>query len=202
MSNKDLLGLKGLFRGVTYIRYRRDVIKPLLFSIGLAIWLMLLKTSAILALEKICGILLTLTSTLLSFSLAGYALLVGFGMLDSAKLKLVRPDCIKSNNKSELSSSTTNQRKVEPRKIQLFEKVSIVFSFYLIVQVFALTLSTIINILIIKPFALPEPYPDIINFIGVLLCLFVLFYQLFLLKDLIIIIYNYSLYRKHLSERE
>lgn len=202
MSNKDLLGLKGLFRGVTYIRYRRDVIKPLLFSIGLAIWLMLVKTSTILALEKICGILLTLTSTLLSFSLAGYALLVGFGMLDSDKLKLVRPDCIKSNNQSELSSSTTNQRKVEPRKIQLFEKVSIVFSFYLIVQVFALTLSTIINILIIKPFALPEPYPDIINFIGVLLCLFVLFYQLFLLKDLIIIIYNYSLYRKHLSERE
>ena len=108
-------------------------------------------------------------------------LLVGLNLISTLKPKVV-------------------QEEDENNKITLYEKINIVFSFYLLIQILTLLFSAIISILIVSPTSLSEPFPDIINYIGIVILLVLFFYELLLLKDLVIIIYNYSLFQKHRKE--
>lgn len=181
MDNRKLLGLKGLLKGVRQINYIKDIILPLCITICLFIMLMLRGVSTLIVLEKICNTTISITSTLLSFSLAGYTLLVGLNLISTLKPK-------------------ADQAEDENNKITLYEKINIVFSFYLLIQILTLLFSATASILIISPISLPEPFPNIVNYIGIVILLVLFFYELLLLKDLVIIIYNYSLFQKHRIE--
>ena len=179
MDNRELLGLNGLLNGVKYTKYIKDIVQPLCIAICLSIMLMLGGVSPFIVLGKICDMTISVTSTLLSFSLAGYTLLVGLNLISTLKPK-------------------ANQENEGNDKVTLYEKVNIVFSFYLLIQVLTLLFSVIISILIISPTSfLSEPFPSIINYIGIVILLVLFFYEVLLLKDLIVIIYNYSLFQKH-----
>lgn len=179
MDNRELLGLNGLLNGVKYTKYIKDIVQPLCIAICLSIMLMLGEVSPFIVLGKICDMTISVTSTLLSFSLAGYTLLVGLNLISTLKPK-------------------ANQENEGNDKVTLYEKVNIVFSFYLLIQVLTLLFSVIISILIISPTSfLSEPFPSIINYIGIVILLVLFFYEVLLLKDLIVIIYNYSLFQKH-----
>ena len=181
MDNRKLLGLNGLLKGVGQIKYIKDIVLPLGIAICLSIMLMLGGKSPFTVLEKISNMTISITSTLLSFSLAGYTLLVGLNLISTLKPKV-------------------DQEEDENNKITLYEKINIVFSFYLLIQILTLLFSAIISILIVSPTSLSEPFPDIINYIGIVIFLVLFFYELLLLKDLVIIIYNYSLFQKHRKE--
>lgn len=182
MDNRKLLGLSGLLKSAKHIRCIKDVALPLCIAICLSVMLMLGGVSPFIVLGKICDMTISITSTLLSFSLAGYTLLVGLNPISTLKPKY-------------------NQKNEENDDVGLYEKVNIAFSLYLLMQVLILFFSVIVGILIISPTSfLSEPFPNIINYIGVVILLAPFFYEVLLLEDLIIIIYNYSLFRKHREE--
>ena len=116
MDNRKLLGLNGLLKGVGQIKYIKDIVLPLGIAICLSIMLMLGGISPFTVLEKISNMTISITSTLLSFSLAGYTLLVGLNLISTLKPKV-------------------DQEEDENNKITLYEKINIVFSFYLLIQI-------------------------------------------------------------------
>ena len=130
MDNRKLLGLNGLLKGVGQIKYIKDIVLPLGIAICLSIMLMLGGISPFTVLEKISNMTISITSTLLSFSLAGYTLLVGLNLISTLKPKV-------------------DQEEDENNKITLYEKINIVFSFYLLIQILTLLFSAIISILIV-----------------------------------------------------
>lgn len=182
MDNRRLLGINGLLKGVRQIKYIKDAVIPLCMAICLSfILIMLGEVSPFSVLEKICNMIISITSTLLSFSLAGYTLLVGLNLISTLKPK-------------------GNNEKADNNEVTLYEKINIVFSFYLIMQILTLLFSVVVSILTLSPISIPEPFPDIVNDFCIIILLFLFFYELFLLKDLVIIIYNYSLFQKHRKE--
>jgi hypothetical protein len=174
MESRELLGLWGLLRkGISCIKFYRDLILPVSITLVLLAVFWLGEIDSFLLLGKICDMIIPTTSALLSFSLAGYALFVGMDVIP-----LLRP--------KEGVSKTTGE-------VTLYEKINIMFACYLVVQISLLVVSVIVSVAMLSPVSVSEGWHDIVNYFLILCSLIGFFYELVLLIHLVIIIYNYGL---------
>lgn len=128
-------------------------------------------------LSIVVDLILSIIPSLLGFVLSGYALLIGFGNIEVIAKK---PKYKQGDN---------------PNKPTLYQRVSTVFAFGLIIQIFLLVITFVIKLI------LKLDLPCLINTFGVcnainyiifIMLVFGLLYVTVMIKDLVINIFNFS----------
>jgi hypothetical protein len=132
----------------------------------------------IVLIEIVVDLVLSIIPSLLGFVLGGYALLIGFG------------------NISIIAKQKANE-------ISLYQKMSTVFSISLLMQIFLLIFAFIVKFVLKSEFGSnSQNLADSINSMVIFLLTFGLIYVTFMIKDLVINIFNFSQYQNLIINKE
>ncbi|SHL67573.1 hypothetical protein SAMN05444266_104362 [Chitinophaga jiangningensis] len=172
-------GLKGILRIQSWDKFRKKL--PFQLSVIGTIFSAALFYYSPKSYYEILSFLLQLTLSilpnLLGFSLGGYALIIGFG------------------NSSMIKEMT---KKLEHENCSLFQKLSAIFAFGLVLQIISLTNSIFINIAynlnlsVFDKFTCSKNIYPIINFLACILLIFPFYWALFIVPYIVTNIFSFG----------
>jgi hypothetical protein len=180
MSNKNsIFGLRALFRIYKMKLLLKGGIAPLVISIVFVVPILIFTEKDVIELvETVTSKILSIIPNLLGFVLSGYALLIGFGNI-------------------------TNIAKQKNKETTLYQKISTVFSVSLLMQMLLLIFAFVVKLALdAELYCSNVCYGNIVNYTVIILLIFGLLYVTFMIKDLVLIIFNYSQYQHYLINKK
>lgn len=167
-KTNNRFGIKALM--TLYKPKCKDILIALTFSIFTIIPICMLSiTPSIELLDTVVSLILNIIPAILGFVLSGYALLIGFGNFNFI----------------------AKQKKAG--QITLYQKISSVFTVSLLFQMILLILGIIFRFAMDASLSIDNlKLVSVINYSSIFFLLSFLFYVILLVKDLVIVIFNYS----------
>ncbi|MDD4994116.1 MAG: hypothetical protein PHR83_18000 [Paludibacter sp.] len=178
-SKSNLFGFSALLKLYKWKLLLDGCILPLIISILIVIPICLIsKEPDIKLLEIIDNMILSIIPNLLGFVLSGYALLIGFGNI-------------------------TIIAKQKDKEITLYQKISTVFSISLLMQMLLLIFAFLVKYAIVANLTCENEFLiSSVNIFTIIILMFGLLYVTFMIKDLVLIIFNYSQYQHYLINKK
>lgn len=178
-SKSNLFGISALLKLYKWKLLLEGSFVPTLISILIVIPICLFsKESDLKLLEVIDNMVLSIIPNLLGFVLSGYALLIGFGNI-------------------------TIIAKQKGNESTLYQKISTVFSIALLMQMLLLIFAFLVRFTLNASLSCKSLIlSSSINIFTIIALMFGLLYVTFMIKDLVLIIFNYSQYQHYLINKK
>ena len=165
------LGLNGIFEMYTFKDFAKSnpMIISLIISYSLIIICINLNTEIEVIFNSILNITLTFLPNIIGFGLGGYAIMISFS--------------------NQIMLDKMFKRQLKFNKPTLYQRTSAIFAFVLILQIFTLTISVVVNLL--KDFSFnANEFIDITLYIVSFILIFLTLWSILVMIDLIKNIFN------------